>query len=589
MAQTPAAACTAIKENRLDTFPQFHPATADLFSGWLLDPGDIVTVKSGETEYKVPVYRMDMDWKGDSRVQIQSSGKQTRPQMSPLRRNAYGGGRSQAESFSMVRYRSDIEKTNERLYLWATEEEWSAIAQDYVQTGKSEFEIVHSAINERVTQNQLNTTLTSYLTIEANQTILASVMAQDGKVTAASIATAINTQTGTSQVHISADKIDITGDMTLSGIMTIDGGSLLVKGPIIARVGTTPQLITGNFSVASANGYVRFPGTAVGEYYDMTTSIMSSMIVKAQQDGNNLKLWKYGDPANTPSINFSKATTLSGAWSSGTYTVTASPQGTTHTNTPTLQLDGNGTADNFSAQLLDYTDDDRTQHPSPTSQKSIYGYMHRDGYSVGVYKSREASQSEPGTYEYSGKVAQVNVSDVYNAGGQTAWLFYADDQTGHGSNPQGTLDPDSYMCVGYIDANGDVQKLQNTTWKTPSGGGGGTGYNDGWAAAREKVEWPNEIGDNVLKNTMTVGVPSDTVDEGSSMVFRIDLGDGLTWKSSASGQTPSGTQLSSLSSMINSHLWDRGYIEFYAEICNNGNSNKNYSRRKYYITIGSAS
>ena len=83
--------------DRLEDFIQFHPANVNLIAGWLLDPGDIVTVKQGDTGYKVPIYTMDIDWKGESRVQIQSTGKEKRPPLSALKRNSYASGRRAEE------------------------------------------------------------------------------------------------------------------------------------------------------------------------------------------------------------------------------------------------------------------------------------------------------------------------------------------------------------------------------------------------------------------------------------------------------------------------------------------------------------
>ena len=60
---------------RLAAAPRFHPASADMFMpDWTLEAGDVVEVKSGESSYNVPVYSMNLNWKGSSRVTVQSTG-----------------------------------------------------------------------------------------------------------------------------------------------------------------------------------------------------------------------------------------------------------------------------------------------------------------------------------------------------------------------------------------------------------------------------------------------------------------------------------------------------------------------------------
>lgn len=76
---------------RLSEAPTFHPASTDLFaSDWSLETGDVVTVQSGNESYSVPVYSMDLVWKGDSKVSIQSTGNEKRQPLPELRRRQYG-------------------------------------------------------------------------------------------------------------------------------------------------------------------------------------------------------------------------------------------------------------------------------------------------------------------------------------------------------------------------------------------------------------------------------------------------------------------------------------------------------------------
>ena len=104
--------------NRLASAPTFHPVTADLFvDDWGLDAGDVVSVKSGETTYNVPIYNLSLDWHGNATAQIQSTGNQKRKPLPALKRRQYGGGRSTyyREVQKSVEYERIFEATDRRV------------------------------------------------------------------------------------------------------------------------------------------------------------------------------------------------------------------------------------------------------------------------------------------------------------------------------------------------------------------------------------------------------------------------------------------------------------------------------------------
>lgn len=83
---------------RIAGMTSHHPAQANLFADWTLEPGDIVTVSSDGTDYSVPVFSMDFTWRGDreeSEVSISATGGQKRDPPSALRRRSYGVARQQ--------------------------------------------------------------------------------------------------------------------------------------------------------------------------------------------------------------------------------------------------------------------------------------------------------------------------------------------------------------------------------------------------------------------------------------------------------------------------------------------------------------
>ena len=123
----------------------------------------------------------------------------------------------------------------------------------------------------------------------------------------------------------------------------------------------------------NTTGQILFIGTDSGERYTLNTSAFKNMIKSASVRNNVLTLTPvYGDP-----ITFSKATSLSGAWSGRTFTVTASPQGNTYSET--LQYStGSGygtvdsiTVDSFSSAHWAYA---RVLQSSAQGGNVLYGF-----------------------------------------------------------------------------------------------------------------------------------------------------------------------------------------------------------------------
>ena len=141
---------------------------------------------------------------------------------------------------------------------------------------------------------------------ESNFNATVQAIGTDGKITAASICLAINN--GGSSARISADHVILSGKTTINDVMTVSSGRVQIK---------TPLRVEGNAMVESLT--LRGGGSGI----TLDDSDLATTIKSASVNGNTLTLTPYrGDP-----INFSKATSLSGAWSSGVFTVTASPQG----------------------------------------------------------------------------------------------------------------------------------------------------------------------------------------------------------------------------------------------------------------------
>jgi hypothetical protein len=256
MAST-AAANQAIFD-RLSGMSQFHPATANLFADWTLDPGDVVTVRQGQTDYTVPIYQMNLDWRGKPMVEVQSTGSEKRPPLSALKRNSYGSGKRQEEQEQeLIRHRADIETSNERLLLWATEDEWSEIAGEYQTTHKSQLEVNANGISSVVTGIDAGTFK------ESNSYAVGDVTVHNGKVYVFRTAHAANTPWDPTEVQ---EALNLYGSVkshstriqqTESKIALVVDDNGIRRGEIILAINddnTTTAGIRADKVILSSNG-----------------------------------------------------------------------------------------------------------------------------------------------------------------------------------------------------------------------------------------------------------------------------------------------------------------------------------------------
>lgn len=196
-------------------------------------------------------------------------------------------------------------------------------AQDNVNMIGSKFTQTANRITQEVTdRSSADTTLQSNITQEANRiTQIVTNVGADGTVTAASIITAIDNDTST--VTISANKIDLNGLVTATEFQTalasID--NLVGDLNVVGAVTVGGNLSAGSLSAESFSDY-KVDGETIGlgnaiKQISLTGPTNNVYTLTATQlDGDTVQIG-----------TFSRATTLSGAWSSGAFTVTATPQG----------------------------------------------------------------------------------------------------------------------------------------------------------------------------------------------------------------------------------------------------------------------
>ena len=187
-------------------------------------------------------------------------------------------------------------------------------------------------------------TLGGRITVEAGRiNQIVSAVGKDGEVTAASITLAINE--GKSGAWIDADNVWIGNSKSTTVIAGKLEASDITADFLSAKIATIPTLrgIAASFSgnVSTTSGVIAYQVYADGNN-------ISNPVIETRVQGPTSNVYtlqhKTADGTWHDAGTFSRATSLSGAWSGGTFTVTASPQGNTASTTITLDGGTGGVA-----------------------------------------------------------------------------------------------------------------------------------------------------------------------------------------------------------------------------------------------------
>lgn len=191
--------------------------------------------------------------------------------------------------------------------------------------------------------------LSGQLTVEAGKVamVVGTRTTQSGEenyIKAGEITLAIN-NAGESEAHIDANKVYIGNDKSTTVIAGKLNASDVTANYIQAKISDIAILLANALSVAggiNGSGTLTVAGltTLNGSLKLGSGNSFNKCIVSAEKNGDTLKLT---DSAGNV-VNFSKAasTSLSGSWSGNKYTVTASPQGNTISDTISMLTQGNG-------------------------------------------------------------------------------------------------------------------------------------------------------------------------------------------------------------------------------------------------------
>ena len=146
---------------------------------------------------------------------------------------------------------------------------------------------------------------------------------------AAEIVTRINQSTGEGEIKLNADKVYIGNEKSTTVISGKLNASDVTADYIKGKIASIANIIMNAVAVTGAlacSGRVS-ADTIAGATLNVGGNSCTDLIKDASVSGNTLTLTKLSGGT----VTFSKATTLSGAWSGSDFTVTASPQGTTIT------------------------------------------------------------------------------------------------------------------------------------------------------------------------------------------------------------------------------------------------------------------
>jgi len=378
-----AKASTGDILRRLNSVDGYHPFTASTFSDWSIEAGDIISVSRDGTKYQSPVCSSTLVWKGQPQVNVSSTGTQEREAIAVMSAKEYSGSARSGNSYRSGVYRGRYDSTldshiqeSERQVLISIDnldkKLGTRIDQTDTSVSMSVGRLKYSKIEKYATKDKFPASGNSDTLYVAKDTGLnyiwsnppgvyyLATVTSDGEVNyvkAGEIAIAFNEQKGQTEAKLDADviyagkkngKLVSLADLELpdwmgatdSGIVALQGnfGQLNARvaniEKITAKAITTDNLLTNIASASSINVNRLNVNTIM-----LSTGGRDAVSVdkgfreaSISRSGDNYTITLTRFNGYTEKLNFSRATSLSGVWSSAErrFTVTATPQGETY-------------------------------------------------------------------------------------------------------------------------------------------------------------------------------------------------------------------------------------------------------------------
>ena len=374
-----AKASTGDILRRLNSVDGYHPFTASTFSDWSIEAGDIISVSRDGTKYQSPVCSSTLVWKGQPQVNVSSTGTQEREAIAVMSAKEYSGSARSGNSYRSGVYRGRYDSTleshiqeSERQVLISIDnldkKLGTRIDQTDTSVSMSVGRLKYSKIEKYATKDKFpasgnadtlyvaKDTGLNYIWSNPPGVYYLATVTSDGEVNyvkAGEIAIAFNEQKGQTEAKLDADviyagkkngKLVSLADLELpdwmgatdSGIVALQGnfGTLNAKvanlDKVVAKALTTEDLTARIAGIKrlgvqhlAASGSISVKAGNV--YYAIERSIKDIQITQSGND-YTLQVKKWGDSRWSNAGNFSRATSLSAKWSSGTGTITATPQ-----------------------------------------------------------------------------------------------------------------------------------------------------------------------------------------------------------------------------------------------------------------------
>ena len=293
-------------------------------------------------------------------------------------------------------------------------------AQEEEGNIRTELTKLDNKIIARVTKEEVDSTLENYLLIDEFASELGSTFDNGDISLAAKVTTLINTQKGTSQVKIEANQVDLDGYVTADDIFVegaLTAGNTIYTGNLQVYENTSTEnltvsgdLVSGPVecdSVTTEIAYVTelYVGEDETDILSYISGLPTEAVTDASVQNNVLTLTK----SDGSTVNFSKATSVSGEWGSRATPESAPvPNGTlyvkatqTNRNTTTGQ-DETTTVGSMDIHL---------------HNAGHWGNASTAGEDVNTYYYRvTASQGSSGTMSETGLKFDLDASGRYRAG-----------------------------------------------------------------------------------------------------------------------------------------------------------------------------
>ena len=191
--------------DRLSGFEPFSPSTSELFTDWTTEAGDVVNVTSEGETYSVPVYSMDMEWKGSPKVTLSNSGEQKRDTVSKLERQEYTSGKN---DYALSRGVGGLSKKAENL------EERLSYAEINIDEDNAQIQLIAGRVDKA--EGRISSAEITLNGSEGKIGLVGRVENAEGRISSAEI-----TLNGlNSEIELKADKITLNGYVTANQLKT---------------------------------------------------------------------------------------------------------------------------------------------------------------------------------------------------------------------------------------------------------------------------------------------------------------------------------------------------------------------------------